>query len=88
MKKINLTDRDIEIIGLICMNKTINEIAKELFISMRTFEGRRLHIRKKNGLQKPGRSGQFCYSERFDEVIGLVFRFDPLEKAKSINGKI
>lgn len=44
---LHLTDREIEIIGLICMNKTNNEIAKELFISVRTVEGHRLHIRKK-----------------------------------------
>ena len=44
---LNLTDREIYIIRLICLNRTSLEISKELFISVRTVEGHRLHIRQK-----------------------------------------
>ncbi len=44
---LHLTDREIRIIRLICLNKPSSEIAKLLFISVRTVEGHRLHIRQK-----------------------------------------
>lgn len=44
---LNLTDQEINIIRLICKNKTSAEIARQLFISVRTVEGHRLHIRQK-----------------------------------------
>jgi len=50
---LNLTDREIFVIRLICLNKTSIEIAKELFISVRTVEGHRLHIRQKTNCKNP-----------------------------------
>ncbi len=43
----NLTLRELEIIRMICANKTNMEIAEQLGISVRTVEGHRLHIREK-----------------------------------------
>lgn len=44
---LNLTRQELNIIRLMCQNKSSSEIAKQLFISVRTVEGHRLHIRQK-----------------------------------------
>jgi DNA-binding NarL/FixJ family response regulator len=67
-EKIDFTEREIEIIGLICQQLTNKEIGDQLFISTRTVEGHRMKIQEKmqvknsigiviyaikNGLYKP-----------------------------------
>jgi DNA-binding NarL/FixJ family response regulator len=49
--KPEFTEREIEIIGLICKELTNKEIADELNISMRTVEGHRLKILEKVGVK-------------------------------------
>ena len=44
---INLTEREKEILQLICEEKTTPEIANELFISPRTVEGHRTNLLNK-----------------------------------------
>lgn len=44
---LHLTCQEINIIKLLCHNKSSSEIAKLLFISIRTVEGHRLNIRRK-----------------------------------------
>lgn len=46
-KKLDLTNRELEIIELICSKKTNNEIANQLHLSVRTIEGHRYNISKK-----------------------------------------
>jgi len=46
-KKLDLTNRELEIIELICSKKTNNEIANLLHLSVRTIEGHRYNISKK-----------------------------------------
>lgn len=50
---LNLTDQELTIIRLICLNKTNKDIAEKLFISVRTVEGHRLHIRQKTNCKTP-----------------------------------
>ena len=69
-KKIEFSEREIEIIQLICQELTNKEIADKLFLSIRTVEGYRLKIQEKmnvknsiglviyairNGFYKPGK---------------------------------
>ncbi len=44
-----LTDREIEVLKLICQEKTTNEIAETLFLSPRTIEGHRKNLLEKTG---------------------------------------
>jgi DNA-binding NarL/FixJ family response regulator len=44
-----LSQREVEIMERVCVGKTNNEIADELFISKRTVDGHRLNISKKTG---------------------------------------
>ena len=46
-----LSDREIEILKLICDEKTTNEIAEQLFISPRTVDTHRKNISKKTGVK-------------------------------------
>ena len=46
-----LSEREIEILKLICDEKTTNEIAEELFISPRTVDTHRKNIAKKTGVK-------------------------------------
>jgi DNA-binding NarL/FixJ family response regulator len=46
-----LSDREREVLTLLAMGHTNHEIAKQLFISVRTAEAHRAHIMKKLGLQ-------------------------------------
>lgn len=46
-KKLELTDRELEIVRLICQELTNKEIADQLFLSIRTVEGYRLKIQEK-----------------------------------------
>lgn len=70
-KKIEFSEREIEIIQLICQELTNKEIADKLFLSIRTVEGYRLKIQEKmnvknsiglviyairNGFYKPGKA--------------------------------
>ena len=45
----NLTDREIEVLKLICLEYTNNEIADQLFLSKRTVESHRQRILEKIG---------------------------------------
>jgi len=46
----NLTQREIEVLGLIALGHTSVEIARKLDVSPRTIETHRAHIHKKLGL--------------------------------------
>lgn len=48
-EKVEFSDRESEIIELICKELTNKEIADKLFLSVRTVEGHRLHILEKMG---------------------------------------
>ncbi|MEM9546635.1 MAG: response regulator transcription factor [Bacteroidota bacterium] len=48
---LQLTRRELEIVKLICKEYTSGEIAKELFISIRTVEGHRKNILSKTGVR-------------------------------------
>ncbi len=47
LKAINLTDRELQIIKLICRQLTSREIAKKMGLGLRTIEGYRLNLQKK-----------------------------------------
>jgi two-component system, NarL family, response regulator NreC len=44
-----LTDREVEILRLVALGHTNNEIAKRLYLSVRTVESHRAHIQEKSG---------------------------------------
>jgi two-component system response regulator NreC len=44
-----LSDRELEVLRLIALGHTNNEIAKQLFLSVRTVETHRAHIQQKLG---------------------------------------
>ena len=46
-QQIDFSDRELEIISLICKEQTNKEIADKLFLSVRTVEGHRLKILEK-----------------------------------------
>ena len=46
----DLSDRELEVLRLIALGHTNNEIAKNLFLSVRTVESHRAHIQQKLGL--------------------------------------
>jgi two-component system response regulator NreC len=46
----DLSDRELEVLRLIALGHTNNEIAKQLFLSIRTVESHRSHIQQKLGL--------------------------------------
>lgn len=46
----DLSDRELEVLRLIALGHTNNEIAKSLFLSVRTVESHRAHIQQKLGL--------------------------------------
>jgi two-component system, NarL family, response regulator NreC len=46
----DLSDRELEVLRLIALGHTNNEIAKQLFLSVRTVESHRSHIQQKLGL--------------------------------------
>jgi two-component system response regulator NreC len=46
----DLSDRELEVLRLIALGHTNNEIAKKLFLSVRTVESHRAHIQQKLGL--------------------------------------
>lgn len=47
IKTTNLTDREIQIVQLICQQKTNHEIAEELYVTVKTVEGHRERIKTK-----------------------------------------
>ncbi len=47
----SLTDREIEIIRLLCQQKTAKEIGDQLFITQRTVEGHKSNIFIKTGVK-------------------------------------
>lgn len=50
-KKVKFSDREIEVIKLVCQDKTAKEIAEALFIEAKTVEGHKLRIREKLGVK-------------------------------------
>lgn len=46
----DLTDREVEVLRLIALGHTNNEIAEQLYLSVRTVESHRAHIQRKLGL--------------------------------------
>jgi DNA-binding NarL/FixJ family response regulator len=50
-QNIELTERELEVLKLICEEKTAAEIGKELFISVRTVEGHRTKLIEKVGVR-------------------------------------
>jgi two-component system response regulator NreC len=46
----DLTEREVDVLGLIALGHTNNEIADQLFLSVRTVETHRAHIQQKLGL--------------------------------------
>ncbi len=46
-----LSPREIDVLNLICQQKTANEIAEELFISVRTVDGHRNNLLEKTGVR-------------------------------------
>lgn len=59
------TSREIEIIRLLCLNKSNREIAEELNISVRTVEGHRLHIMKKTSCKNAAELTTFAIQNNF-----------------------
>lgn len=51
--KIEFTDREIEVIELVCREMSNKEIAEKLFLSIRTVEGLRLKISEKMNVKNP-----------------------------------
>jgi DNA-binding NarL/FixJ family response regulator len=49
IKKLDLTDREIDVMNLICKGMTNNEISKNLFISVKTVETHKTRLLKKTG---------------------------------------
>jgi two-component system, NarL family, response regulator NreC len=45
-----LTDRELDVLRLIALGHTNNEIAQQLFLSVRTVETHRAHIQRKLGV--------------------------------------
>lgn len=50
-EKNNLSPRELDVLRLICQEKSTNEIAQELFISARTVEGHRKNLLAKTGVR-------------------------------------
>lgn len=48
---VKLTNRELEILQLICQEKTTNEMADQLFLSPRTIEGHRNNLLEKTGVK-------------------------------------
>jgi len=59
------TSREIEIIRVMCLNKSNREIADELNISVRTVEGHRLHIMKKTSCKNAAELTTFAIQNNF-----------------------
>lgn len=51
VKKLNFSDRELEIIKLVCEDKTAKEIGTNLFIESKTVEGHKSRIREKLGVK-------------------------------------
>ena len=64
----DITSREIEIIRLICLNKSNKEIAESLSISVRTVEGHRLHIMKKTNCKNALELTTFAIQNNFVSV--------------------
>ena len=64
----SLTKRELEILQLICKEYTSNEIAKELFISIRTVEGHRKSLISKIGVKNTAGIVLFALKNKLLEV--------------------
>ena len=65
----DLTEREIEVLRLIALGHTNNEIAEQLYLSVRTVETHRAHIQQKLGLSTPGRAGALRARQRADRAL-------------------
>ena len=52
-EKVEFTDREIEVIELVCQELSNKEIAEKLFLSIRTVEGLRLKVAEKMSVKNP-----------------------------------
>lgn len=64
----SLTKRELEVLQLICKEHTSNEIAKELFISIRTVEGHRKSLSSKIGVRNSAGIVLFALKNKLLEV--------------------
>lgn len=64
----DITSREIEIIRLICLNKSNKQIADSLNISVRTVEGHRLHIMKKTNCKNAVELTNFAIQNNFVSI--------------------
>ena len=59
---VKLTNRELEVLQLICQEKTTNEMAEELYLSPRTVEGHRNNLLEKTGVKNT--AGLVIYAVR------------------------
>lgn len=67
-----LTAREIEVLTLICKQKTAQEIADELFISVRTVDGHRNNLLEKTGVRNAAGLVLFAIKHRLIDPIELL----------------
>jgi DNA-binding NarL/FixJ family response regulator len=65
---VELTKREMEILGLICKELTTPEIAEKLFISNRTVEGHRKNLLEKTGAKNTAGLVVFALKNELVEI--------------------
>ncbi len=74
--KITLTNREQEVLELICNQATTAEIAKKLFISTRTVEGHRNNLLQKLGCRNTAGLVVFALQHQLVQINPNMFGFD------------
>lgn len=67
-----LTSREIEVLKLICQQKTAQEIAEQLFISVRTVDGHRNNLLEKTGVRNSAGLVLFAIKHRLIDPTELL----------------
>lgn len=62
----SLLDRELDVLRLVVMGRTDNEIAKLLFISPRTVQNRLRRVREKTGLRRRSELTRWCVEQSID----------------------